>query len=68
MGVELNLTGSHRFSFSNDQIKTFTFMRTLAFIPSKRLQVRAKKQKRQKKTILEMYVKFFTISRDSIFH
>ena len=37
-GVVLNLTGCHRFSFSNHQIKTFTFMRTLAFIPSKQLQ------------------------------
>ena len=36
-GVALNLTGSYRFSFSNDQIKTFTF------IPSKKLQVKAKK-------------------------
>jgi hypothetical protein len=35
-GVALNLTGSYRFSFSNDQIKTFTF------IPSKKLQVKAK--------------------------
>ena len=39
-GVALNLTGSYRFSFSNDQIKTFTF------IPSKKLQVKAKKKKK----------------------
>jgi hypothetical protein len=61
---EGGVAGSHHFSFNNDQIKTFTFMRTLAFIPSKKLQVKAKK----KNAILEIFVKLFTISRESIVH
>jgi hypothetical protein len=60
-GVALNLTGSYRFSFSTDQIKTFTF------IPSKKLQVKAKKFFK-KNAILEIFVKLFTISRESILH
>jgi hypothetical protein len=60
-GVALNLTGSYRFSFSTDQIKTFTF------IPSKKLQVKAKIFFK-KNAILEIFVKLFTISRESILH
>jgi hypothetical protein len=37
-------------------------MRTLAFIPSKMLQVKAKQKKIKKNAILEIFVKFFTIS------
>jgi hypothetical protein len=65
-GVVLNLTGCHRFSFSNHQIKTFTFMRTLAFIPSK--IITSNKQIIKKNGILEIFVKLFTISRESIVH
>ena len=66
-GVALNFTGSYRFSFSNDQIKTFTF------IPSKRLKkietyLHNPWKKKKKKAILEICVELFAISRESILH